>query len=127
MKSDVKKDEQKNEAGDVDIEACSLGEKRRNRFSQEAYDEFAKENKEYFDDLRRSFAEVEYTYNDKKDIRTSYAVDKLYETDKGFIGRLFDVQYKQSDGSWMSKGSRWLINEDDPQVIMAHGNTSSSF
>lgn len=67
----------------------------------------------------------EFTYNERKNIRTSYRVEKVFSTDKGFIGRLPDVQYKQGDGSWVSQGSRWLINEENPQVIMDFGFKSA--
>ncbi|MBL4297865.1 hypothetical protein H8F06_21535 [Vibrio fluvialis] len=62
-----------------------------------------------------------YTYNAAETIRTEYSVEKIYSTNKGFIGRLANVDYKQSDGSWKSQGSRWLINESDPVVIMDNG------
>jgi hypothetical protein len=68
---------------------------------------------------------AEYTYNDRKNIRTSYSVEVVYSTDNGYIGRLPDVQYKQSNGSWVSVGSRWLINESDPQAIMDLGFKSA--
>lgn len=62
-----------------------------------------------------------YTYNKSRNIRTSFGVATIYSTNKGFIGRIPDVEYKQSDDSWRSQGSRWLINEDDVQVIMDNG------
>lgn len=63
----------------------------------------------------------EYTYNEIKNIRTSYEVEKIYSTNKGFIGRIPEVEYKQADGTWRKQGSRWLINEDNVQVIMDNG------
>jgi len=68
---------------------------------------------------------AEFTYNERKNIRTTYRVEKVFSTDKGFIGRLPDVQYKQTDGSWVSQGSRWLINEESPQAIMDFGFKSA--
>ena len=62
-----------------------------------------------------------YTYNERKNIRTPYDVEILYTTDKGFIGRLPDVQYQHTDGTWKSQGSRWMINEDNPIQIMDYG------
>ena len=67
----------------------------------------------------------EFTYNERRNIRTSYRVEKVFATDKGFIGRLPDVQYEQNNGSWVSQGSRWLINEEDPQAIMDFGFKST--
>ena len=63
----------------------------------------------------------EHIYNERKNIRTSNKVEIIHSTNKGFIGRLPNVQYKQTDDSWVNQGSRWLINEDDPQVIMDSG------
>lgn len=63
----------------------------------------------------------EFTYNERKNIRTSHRVETLYSTDKGFIGRLLDVEYLQDSGAWVSQGSRWLINEESPQLIMDCG------
>ncbi|EGQ8387848.1 hypothetical protein GTW33_24005 [Vibrio parahaemolyticus] len=60
-------------------------------------------------------------YNKSKTIRTNSDVEKIYSTNKGFIGRLESVEYKQNDGSWKNQGSRWLINEDDPSIIMDYG------
>ncbi|NAW78362.1 hypothetical protein CAG61_08325 [Vibrio sp. V34_P3A8T189] len=68
---------------------------------------------------------MEYTYNPRKTIRTASSVEKIYSTDLGFIGRLENVDYKQSDGSWKAQGSRWLINEDDPALIMDNGFSSA--
>lgn len=68
---------------------------------------------------------AEYTYNERKNMRTSYGVERLYSSDKGFIGRLPDVQYKQTDGTWKSQGSRWMINEQNPSVIMDYGFKST--
>lgn len=62
-----------------------------------------------------------YTYNQRKNIRTASSVEKLYSTNKGFIGFISDVEYKQNDGSWRSQGARWLINEDDITEIMDNG------
>ncbi|ASJ41572.1 MULTISPECIES: hypothetical protein [Vibrio] len=67
----------------------------------------------------------EYIYNDNQNIRTSARVEKIYSTNRGFIGRLESVDYKQSDGSWKEQGSRWLINEDDAKVIMSNGFKST--
>lgn len=67
----------------------------------------------------------EYIYNERKSIRTNARVEKIYSTNKGFIGRLENVDYKQSDGSWEAQGSRWLINEDDPKEIMNNGFKSA--
>lgn len=69
----------------------------------------------------------EFTYNQAKTIRTSSRVERIYSTNKGFIGRLENVEYKQSDDSWKSQGSRWLINEADPVMIMDNGFKSASF
>lgn len=63
----------------------------------------------------------DYIYNKRETIRTNSRVEKLYSTDLGFIGRLQDVEYKQSDGQWVSHGSRWLINESDAVTIMDNG------
>nr|WP_176451256.1 hypothetical protein [Vibrio vulnificus] len=52
-------------------------------------------------------------------------MEKIYSTNRGFIGRLESVDYKQSDGSWKEQGSRWLINEDDAKVIMSNGFKST--
>ena len=60
-------------------------------------------------------------YNKTKTIRTNFSVEKIYSTNNGFIGRLENVEYKNSDGSWRSQGSRWLINSDDPINIMDNG------
>lgn len=60
-------------------------------------------------------------YNKTKTIRTNFSVEKIYSTNRGFIGRLENVEYKNSDGSWKSQGSRWLINEEDPVIIMDNG------
>lgn len=62
-----------------------------------------------------------YTYNKRENIRTASSVEKLYSTNKGFIGFVSDVEYKQNDGSWRSQGARWLINEDDINEIMDNG------
>ncbi|EKF9501303.1 hypothetical protein O1C20_003466 [Vibrio cholerae] len=67
----------------------------------------------------------EFTYNQAKTIRTNSRVEKIYSTNKGFIGRLENVDYKQSDGSWKEQGSRWLINEDDAKLIMSNGFKST--
>lgn len=67
----------------------------------------------------------EYIYNERQTIRTNARVEKIYSTNKGFIGRLESVDYKQSDGSWKKKGSRWLINEDDAVLIMDNGFSSA--
>lgn len=63
----------------------------------------------------------EYIYNESQNIRTNARVEKIYSTNKGLIGRLERVDYKPSNGSWKEQGSRWLINEDDPQEIMNNG------
>lgn len=68
---------------------------------------------------------IEYVYNDRENIRTNARVEKIYSTNKGFIGRLENVDYKQSDGSWKAQGSRWLINENDPKEIMNNGFKST--
>ena len=68
----------------------------------------------------------EYIYNDNQNIRTSARVEKIYSTNKGFIGRLESVEYKQSDGSWKEQGSHWLINEDDAKFIMNNGFKSTT-
>jgi hypothetical protein len=68
-----------------------------------------------------------YTYNQYKTIRTRSRVEIIYSTHKGFIGRLPNVEYKQHDGTWVSQGSRWLINESDPGVIMDSGFKPASF
>ncbi len=68
---------------------------------------------------------MSYTYNQRENIRTSFEVEKLYNTHKGFIGRLPEVEYKQSNGTWKSAGSRWLINVDDIQTIMDEGFKST--
>ena len=62
-----------------------------------------------------------HTYNKNGNIRTSSDVEKIYSTNRGFIGRLENVEYLQSDGSWTSQGSRWLINESDAEIIMNDG------
>ncbi|MBD1574791.1 hypothetical protein HC725_16195 [Vibrio sp. S17_S38] len=62
-----------------------------------------------------------YTYNKRENIRTASSVEKLYSTNKGFIGYISNVEYKQSDGSWRSQGARWLINEDEITEIMDNG------
>lgn len=67
----------------------------------------------------------EYIYNENQNIRTNARVEKIYSTNKGFIGRLERVDYKQSDGSWKEQGSRWLINEDDVKLIMSNGFKSA--
>lgn len=67
-----------------------------------------------------------YIYNESETIRSDSQVEKIYSTHKGFIGRLENVQYKQSDGSWKDKGSRWLISETDPRVIMDYGFKGAS-
>lgn len=67
-----------------------------------------------------------YTYNKEKTIRTAHQVEKVYSTNRGFIGRLQDVEYLQSDDSWRSQGSRWLINEDDAIFIMNNGHKSAT-
>ncbi|EIE1227629.1 hypothetical protein ATY36_13620 [Vibrio cidicii] len=68
---------------------------------------------------------MKYTYNARETIRTAFSVEKIYSTNRGFIGRLENVDYKQSDGSWKAQGSRWLINEDDPVLIMDNGFSSA--
>jgi len=67
-----------------------------------------------------------YTYNNDETIRTPSEVETIYESSTGFIGRLSSVEYKQSDGSWREQGSRWLINEDNPILIMNNGNKPAS-
>ncbi|HBC2020421.1 TPA: hypothetical protein I6Z44_002708 [Vibrio cholerae] len=67
----------------------------------------------------------EYIYNDNQNIRSKDKVEKIYSTNKGFIGRLASVDYKQSDGTWEEQGSRWLINEDDAKLIMSYGFKSA--
>ena len=70
---------------------------------------------------------LEYTYNDAKTIRTSSQVEKIFNTNRGFIGRLANVEYKQTvDGSWKNVGSRWLINSDDAVEIMDNGFKAAS-
>ncbi|HII4338364.1 TPA: hypothetical protein ACY4P0_004749, partial [Vibrio parahaemolyticus] len=64
-------------------------------------------------------------YNKSETIRTNSDVEKIYSTNKGFIGRLESVEYKQNDDSWKDQGSRWLINEDDPVIIMDYGFKSA--
>jgi hypothetical protein len=64
-------------------------------------------------------------YNKTETIRTDCSVERIYSTNKGFIGRLESVEYKQNDGSWKEQGSRWLINEDDPIIIMDYGFKSA--
>ncbi len=66
-----------------------------------------------------------HMYNKAKTIRTNSRVEKIYSTNRGFIARLENVEYKQSDDSWKSVGSRWLISEDDPVVIMDNGFKST--
>lgn len=68
---------------------------------------------------------MSYTYNQRENIRTSFEVEKIYSTHNGFIGRLADVEYKQSNGAWKSAGSRWLINVDDIKTIMDNGFKSA--
>lgn len=70
---------------------------------------------------------AEHIYNKAKTIRTNSRVERIYATNKGFIGRLENVEYKQSDDSWKSQGSRWLINEDDPVMIMDNGFKAARF
>jgi hypothetical protein len=67
----------------------------------------------------------EFTYNLRKDIRTSHRVEKIFSTANGFIGRLPDVEYLQNSGAWVSQGSRWLINEENPVFIMDYGFKST--
>lgn len=64
-------------------------------------------------------------YNENKNIRTSCKVEKIYSTNKGFIGRVSDVEYLRGD-VWESVGSRWLINEDDTQAIIENGFKSAT-
>ena len=64
---------------------------------------------------------MNYTYNEHSNIRTSCQLEKIYSTNKGFIARLNDVEYKQNDNSWKSQGSRWLISSDDIQDVMING------
>lgn len=64
-------------------------------------------------------------YNKRGNIRTSSQVERLFSTANGFIGRLENVEYKNTNGSWSDQGSRWLINEDDPQLIMDVGHKST--
>lgn len=68
---------------------------------------------------------IDYTYNESQNIRTSCAVEKVYSTNSGFIGRVADVEYQQH-GKWESQGSRWLINEDNVQVIIENGFKSAT-
>ncbi|EPX4144446.1 hypothetical protein ACW0FS_004124 [Vibrio vulnificus] len=68
---------------------------------------------------------MKYIYNARETIRTASSVEKIYSTNRGFIGRLENVDYKQSNGSWKAQGSRWLINEDDPVLIMDNGFSSA--
>ncbi|MBN8090464.1 hypothetical protein J0J26_20685 [Vibrio vulnificus] len=67
----------------------------------------------------------EYVYNDNANIRTKDRVEKIYQTNRGFIGRLENVDYLQSDGSWKAQGSRWLINEENVKIIMNEGFKSA--
>lgn len=68
---------------------------------------------------------MSYTYNKRENIRTSFEVEKIYNSSKGFIGRIAEVEYKQSNDAWKSVGSRWLINTDDIQLIMDEGFKST--
>lgn len=68
---------------------------------------------------------MSYTYNKRENIRTASKVEVIYSSNRGFIGLLNDVEYKQSDDTWISKGSRWLINIDDIQDIMDNGFKSA--
>lgn len=64
-------------------------------------------------------------YNKNKNIRTSCEVEKIYNTNQGFIARINDVEYLQGN-SWVSQGSRWLINESDAQMIIENGFKSAT-
>lgn len=64
---------------------------------------------------------MKYIYNEQLTIRTNCELEKIYSTNKGFIARLENVEYKQNDDSWKSVGSRWLINCDDIQDVMNNG------
>lgn len=66
-----------------------------------------------------------YVYNERQTIRTNARVEKIFSTNKGFIGRLESVEYKQSNGDWKEQGSHWLINEIDPVQIMDNGFKSA--
>lgn len=68
---------------------------------------------------------MNYTYNEQSTIRTSSTLEKTYSTNKGFIARLNDVEYKQGNGDWKSQGSRWLISSDDIQDVMNNGFKSA--
>lgn len=65
-------------------------------------------------------------YNKNKNIRTSCEVEKIYNTNQGFIARINDVEYQQPSGEWESVGSRWLINELDVQMIIENGFKSAT-
>lgn len=64
---------------------------------------------------------MKYIYNEQLTIRTNCELEKIYSTNKGFIARLENVEYKQNDDSWKSVGSRWLINCVDVQDVMNNG------
>ncbi|MCD9465523.1 MULTISPECIES: hypothetical protein [Photobacterium] len=64
---------------------------------------------------------MKYIYNEQLTIRTNCELEKIYSTNKGFIARLENVEYKQNDDSWKSVGSRWLINCVDIQDVMNNG------
>lgn len=64
---------------------------------------------------------MEFIYNEQSTIRTSSTLEKIYSTNKGFIARLADVEYKQNNGDWTTQGSRWLINCDDILDVMNNG------
>jgi hypothetical protein len=63
-----------------------------------------------------------YVYNHCKTIRTKYNVERLFSTDRGFIGLIWDVEYlRRNDGEWFSVGSRWLVNTDNVIEIIESG------
>ena len=63
-----------------------------------------------------------YVYNHDKTIRTRSSVERLFSSDRGFIGFIWDVEYmKRSNGEWFSAGSRWLINTDEVIDIIENG------
>lgn len=63
-----------------------------------------------------------YEYNEDKTIRTKYSVERIFSSERGFIGFVWDVEYlNRASSKWQSVGSRWLINTDDIIDIIENG------
>lgn len=62
-----------------------------------------------------------YIYNYKRNIRTSSSLEKLYSGSNGYLSFLWSVEFKDRDGTWNCRGSRWCVNSDDLIFVMENG------